>query len=79
MKCLTGFKGYTLNEKFEAISEWLLECVCIFLPDIFQVSIAKKESPGIITAYRGAIEFWVETEIFSNQNQLEPFQPEGGR
>jgi hypothetical protein len=33
-----------------------------FLPDIFQASIAKKTLREIITAYRGAIEFWTETE-----------------
>jgi hypothetical protein len=39
----------------------------------------EKDYLGIITTYRGAIEFSAETETIARQNQLEPFQSEGGR
>jgi hypothetical protein len=51
---------------FEAASEWLLECACIFfLPDIFHASVAKENLREIITAYREAIESSAETEAIS--------------
>jgi hypothetical protein len=75
----TGFKGYTLNGKFEAVSEWLLECACIFFTGYLSSIYCKKDSPGITTAYRGAIESSAKTETITRQNQLERFQSEGGR
>jgi hypothetical protein len=53
-------------------------CVHLFYRISFK-QLLQKDSPEIITAYRGAIEYSAITETITRQNQLERFQSEGGR
>jgi len=78
-KAQQASKVILLKGKFEAVSEWLLECACILFTGCLSSVYCKKDYPRKTTAYRGAIESTAKPETNTRQNQLEPFQSEGGR